>query len=186
MQPVFSRFLGVLSGLALVLTLTESALAVTPIVRAKAPRSNGNVPLCYVQMPGQPMQSLDKLCKVNLSDLTPINLDIDNDHDGVPDELLAEMRRFDEALRSAKNQDDYDTALQHLESRLPYSSTVRDLQKQQRDLQKYLVNARNDAQMSLIYRQLDSIQQRIYTDPSYTRVQAAMGKVYRVLNKSPY
>ncbi|OUC12477.1 MAG: hypothetical protein B0A82_22265 [Alkalinema sp. CACIAM 70d] len=180
-----TKLLALLSLAMMAVTVSEAALAQSGTT-ARKPRPSAAVdrPFCYIEIPGQGIRSLDRECKVETGSVKPIDLSIDRNRDGVPDELLAEMRKFDQTLRSVKSPEEFESAMQKLESRLPYSSQVRQLQAQQRQLQQYLGTVRSETQMQLVYRQLESIQQRIYQDPSYTRVQQAMNKVYSVLNKN--
>ncbi|MGI0494645.1 hypothetical protein ACN4EG_22905 [Alkalinema pantanalense CENA528] len=181
-----TRLLALLSFAVMAVTVSEAALAQSGRTVRKPPRPSTSVdrPFCYIEIPGQGIRSLDRECKVDTESVKPIDLSVDRNRDGVPDELLAEMRKFDQTLRAVKSPEEFEAAMQKLESRLPYSSQVRQLQVQQRQLQQYLGTIRSETQMQLIYRQLESIQQRIYQDPSYTRVQQAMNKVYSVMHKN--
>jgi hypothetical protein len=135
-------------------------------------------PLCYVQFSSQAMRSLDKLCgvgkKSNLIDLT-----VDADRDGVPDELLAEMRTFQKKMQAAKTSAEYELISKQLEDRMPYSDNVRNIQAQQRQLQAKMAsgNGSNPNFMT----QFGTLQEQLMKDPSYGRVQEAMGKVYSKL-----
>jgi hypothetical protein len=139
-------------------------------------------PICYAEMTGKGFINLDKLCGVDNKKRSVIDLSVDTDGDGVPDQLLAVMKTFNKAMGTAKTPQEYEAALQAMESRLPYSDRVKQLQAKQRELQKQLGNVQNDVQGQALYRQLDGIQQQIYKDPTYTKVQAAMSKVYSKLN----
>jgi hypothetical protein len=133
-------------------------------------------PLCYIQIGNQSMQSLDRLCGVGKKS-NVIDLTIDLDRDGVPDQLLAEMKGFQAKMRSAKTPAEYDAYTQQLEARMPYSDNVRRLQSQQRELQqKMAANGGNyDAKLMGRY---GEIQEQMMKDTSYRQVQEAMGKVY--------
>ncbi|MBE9029906.1 hypothetical protein IQ266_09220 [filamentous cyanobacterium LEGE 11480] len=139
-----------------------------------------NTPICYVQFSGQSMRSLDRLCgvgkKSNMIDLT-----IDRNGDGVPDQLLAAIRTHRAAMRSARSSEDYQMAQQKLDAKLPYSNQVKQLQAQQRQLQKQLKGATR-SQRRQIYRQMDPIQRKIYQDPSYKKIQREISKAYRAMN----
>ncbi len=140
-----------------------------------------DTPICYVQLSGQAMMNLNQLCGMNRQKSNTIDLSIDANGDGVPDQLLAEMQKFRTAMSEASSSEDYRTALEELESRLPYSSQVKQLQTQMRNLQQQLEKSPSSSQQE-IFRQLDSIQQKIYADPSYLKVQEAMMKVYPKLD----
>jgi hypothetical protein len=155
-----------------------------PPVTVVIPRpsfSNVDKPFCYAQMSGKGMLNLDKLCGVDRkSDV--IDLSIDADGDGVSDQLLVVMRKFNKAMSDAKTQPQYEAALLALESRMPYSDNVKRLQSQQRDIQKQLAGNQDEAKGQALYRQLSTVQEQIYKDSSYTKVQEAMSKTYSKLN----
>jgi hypothetical protein len=133
-------------------------------------------PLCYIQIGSQSMRSLDRLCGVGKkSDL--IDLTIDLDRDGVPDQLLAAMKGFQAKMRSAKTPAEYDAYTQQLEAKMPYSDNVRRLQSQQRDLQQKMAAANGNYDPKLMSR-YGEIQEQMMKDSSYRQVQEAMGKVY--------
>jgi hypothetical protein len=152
--------------------------ATRPTTRPTAAYSDN--PICYAEITGKGRINLDKLCGVDRKS-NLIDLNIDADGDGVPDQLLAVMKTFNKAMGSAKTPQEYEAALQNMESRLPYSDRVRQLQAQQKNLQKQIGTVSNETQGQAIYRQLDSLQQEIFKDPSYTKVQEAMSKVYSKL-----
>ncbi|MBE9029903.1 hypothetical protein IQ266_09205 [filamentous cyanobacterium LEGE 11480] len=170
-----------LSMLTILMAIAPSSLAAN-----RSPRRIAAVdqPICYVQLAGQSMLNLNGLCGVGTpkSSGGVIDLSLDADGDGVPDQLLAEMKKFRAEMSQAKSSADYRAALQKLESRLPYSDNVKQLQAEQRALQKQLQNRTGGGQNREIYRKLSSIQSKIYKDPSYTKVQKQMSKVYRKLN----
>jgi hypothetical protein len=133
-------------------------------------------PLCYIQIGNQSMRSLDKLCGVGKkSDL--IDLTIDLDRDGVPDQLLAAMKGFQAKMRTAKTPAEYDAYTQQLEAKMPYSDNVRRLQSQQRELQQKMAAANGNYDPKLMNR-YGEIQEQMMKDSSYRQVQEAMGKVY--------
>jgi 16S rRNA C967 or C1407 C5-methylase (RsmB/RsmF family) len=141
-----------------------------------------NVPLCYVQLRGQGLINLEQLCGIRSQQQQQvIDLNQDTNRDGVPDELLAIMRQFDQAMKTARSSQEYEAALQRLEKQLPYSDSVKRLQAQQRSVQQQLANVKTDSQAQTLYRQLDNIMQQMYKDSSYIKVQEAMGKVYSKL-----
>jgi hypothetical protein len=141
-------------------------------------------PICYAMLPGNiSITNLEKLCGLDKKAGNLIDLTIDQDGDGVPDQLLVAMRSFNARMSSAKTPQEYEAALYSLEDRLPYSPSVKQLQGQQRDLQRRLASATGEAQSRELYRQLDEVQQQIYKDPSYSKIQEAMSKVYGKLNR---
>jgi hypothetical protein len=179
------------SAISLIALLVLPCLITQPAQAAKRakmrprPAAIANVvadkPLCYAEMTGKGMVNLEKLCGVGLKK-SVVDLSVDADGDGVPDQLLAVMKTFNQAMSSAKTPQEYEVALQRLENQLPYSDNVKRLQAQQRELQKQLGTGGNDAQNQALYKRLDNVQQQIFQDPSYTKVQEAMSKVYSKLN----
>jgi hypothetical protein len=133
-------------------------------------------PLCYIQIGNQSMQSLDRLCGVGKKS-NVIDLTIDLDRDGVPDQLLAEMKGFQAKMRSAKTPAEYDAYTQQLEAKMPYSENVRRLQSQQRSLQQQMAANGGNYDAKLMGR-YGEIQEQMMKDTSYRQVQEAMGKVY--------
>jgi hypothetical protein len=174
-----------LSIAAIVLTIGQPAFAATTKVRpiAARPPAQRDNPICYAELSGQPSRlNLDRLCGVGLKSNT-IDLSIDTNGDGIPDQLLAEMKKFRATIAKANSSEVYETAFRQLESRLPYSNQVKQLQAQQRQLQKQLENSKGGAASEQTYRQLSALQEQIYKDPSYTKVQEAMSKVYRKIDR---
>jgi hypothetical protein len=181
------------------LSILTIVVAIAPTVNAAAPRSAPTIrpslnrpsnrplvaskdrPICFGQLGGKTL-NLDRLCGVGLNKSNTIDLSVDADGDGVSDQLLVEMRKFRKVIADAKSSDEYQSAYQRLEDRMPYSNNVKQLQAQQRQLQKQLESG-NGNMNEQSYRQLSALQEKIYRDPSYTKVQQAMSKVYRKLDR---
>jgi hypothetical protein len=136
--------------------------------------------ICYGSLGGKTL-NLDRLCGVGVNKSNTIDLSIDANQDGVSDQLLAEMQKFRKVIATATRSEEYQAAYQRLEDRMPYSNNVKQLQAQQRQLQKQLESSNGNNEQG--YRQLSALQEKIYKDPSYTKVQEAMGKVYRQLDR---
>ncbi|NJM45078.1 MAG: hypothetical protein HC860_02075 [Alkalinema sp. RU_4_3] len=147
------------------------------VVAPRIPSFAGEpTPLCYIQIGNRSMQSLDKLCGVGKKS-NVIDLTVDLDRDGVPDQLLAEMKGFQAKMRTAKTPAEYDAYTQQLEARMPYSDNVRRLQAQQRELQQQMAAANGNYDSKLMNK-YGEIQEQMMKDSSYRQVQEAMGKVY--------
>jgi hypothetical protein len=147
------------------------------VVAPRLPMIGGEpTPLCYIQIGSQSMRSLDKLCGVGKKS-NVIDLTIDLDRDGVPDQLLAEMKGYQAKMRSARTPAEYDAYTQQMEARMPYSDNVRQLQAQQRSLQQQMTKNGGNYDSNLMTK-YGQIQEQMMKDSSYTRVQEAMGKVY--------
>lgn len=169
-----SRLLGTLSILTMVVAAQSAATARTIVAR--------NTPICYVQLRGQAMKNLNEMCGVGRKS-TIVDLAVDANRDGVPDQLLALLRTHRESLQTARSSADYRTAQQALNARLPYSSQVRQLQAQQYRIQEQIQSAPR-SQHPQLYRQLSDINRRMYRDPSYTQVQKALNETYRELYRN--
>jgi hypothetical protein len=183
-----ARLLSALSILTMVLAIAPLANAaakptVKPTVKptARVLIAAQDRSICYGSLGGKTL-NLDRLCGVGVNKSNTIDLSIDANNDGVSDQLLAEMQKFRKVIATATGPEQYQAAYQRLEDRMPYSNNVKQLQAQQRQLQKQLEssNGRNNEQG---YRQLSALQEKMYQDPSYTKVQEAMSKVYRKLDR---
>jgi hypothetical protein len=174
-----ARLLGALSVLTMVVAIAPLAQAATksaarPLIAAQ------DRTICYGNLGGKQL-NLDRLCGVGVKSNT-IDLSIDANKDGVSDQLLVEMQRFRKVIASASGPEQYQAAFQKLEERMPYSQNVKQLQAQQRQLQKQMEGA-NGGYNEQRYRQLSALQEKMYKDPSYTKVQEAMSKVYQKLDR---
>jgi hypothetical protein len=136
---------------------------------------------CYGSLGGKKL-NLDRLCGVGVNKTNTIDLSIDANNDGVSDQLLVEMQKFRKVIASASAPEQYQAAFQKLEDRMPYSNNVKQLQAQQRQLQKQM-EAANGEYNEQRYRQLSALQEKMFKDPSYTKVQEAMSKVYQKLDR---
>jgi hypothetical protein len=170
-----------------------SALSILTMVTAIAPMANAAAKLparpliaaadrsiCYGSLGGKTL-NLDRLCGVGVNKSNTIDLSIDANKDGVSDQLLAEMQKFRKIIATATRSEEYQAAYQRLEDRMPYSNNVKQLQAQQRQLQKQLESTNGNNEQG--YRQLSALQEKIYKDPSYTKVQEAMSKVYHKIDR---
>jgi hypothetical protein len=171
-----------------------SALSILTMLTAIAPAANAAAKLparpliaaqdrsiCYGSLGGKTL-NLDRLCGVGVNKSNTIDLSIDANKDGVSDQLLAEMQKFRKVITTATRSEDYQAAYQKLEDRMPYSNNVKQLQAQQRQLQKQLESS-NGVNNEQGYRQLSALQEKMYRDPSYSKVQEAMSKVYRKIDR---
>jgi hypothetical protein len=174
-----ARVFGALSVLTIVMAIAPLANAAKPPVRNLIAAQDRS--FCYGSVGGKQL-NLDRLCGVGVNQSNTIDLSIDANKDGVSDQLLVEMQKFRKVIANANAPEQYQAAFQKLEARMPYSNNVKQLQAQQQRLQKQMESA-NGEYNEQRYRQLSSIQEKIYKDPSYTKVQAAMSKVYQKLDR---
>jgi hypothetical protein len=185
-----SHLIAVVSGLLLTIGFSSVAQAakvptapkIKPIKSTLTVVSMRDMPICYGVMPGKgSMLNLDRLCGVGKTNNGGvIDLSVDVNRDGVPDQLLAEMKKFRDAVAKAQAPEEYRLANERLEDRMPYSASVKQLQAQQRQLQREAQDNPNPSEAT--YRKLSELQEKIYRDPSYQKVQEAMSKVYSKLN----
>jgi hypothetical protein len=169
----------------IMIVLSPSAIATTTntaIIRPNA--GQPYIPTCYVQFPGQSAQNLDRLCGITTQrnrqkNLGTIDLSIDANGDGVPDQLLAHMQRLRAAMTQAKNAQERATLRRQFESQLPYSDQVRQLQAQRRTLQEQRRQATNPSQQQEISRQIRTNRQQMRQDPTYQTVRQQMRRINR-------
>jgi hypothetical protein len=174
-----ARVFGALSVLTIVMAIAPLAQAAKIPARQLIAAQDRS--FCYGSLGGKKL-NLDRLCGVGVDKSNTIDISIDANKDGVSDQLLVEMQKFRKVIANASAPEQYQAAFQKLEERMPYSSNVKQLQAQQRQLQKQM-EANNGEYNEQRYRQLSSIQEKIYKDPSYTKVQNAMSKVYQKLDR---
>jgi hypothetical protein len=175
-----ARLLGALSVLTMMVAIAPVAQAAAkPAVRPLI--ASRDQSFCYGSLGGKQL-NLDRLCGVGVNQSNAIDLSVDANKDGVSDQLLVEMQKFRKVIASASGPEQYQAAFQKLEARMPYSNNVKRLQAQQRQLQKQLEGA-NGGYNEQSYRQLSALQEKMYKDPSYTKVQEAMSKVYQKLDR---
>ncbi len=62
--------------------------------------------------------------------MKPIDLRIDRDRDGIPDELLSALQDYRAQLRNNRGRENYETLERNFEQRLPYSDRVRQIKGQ--------------------------------------------------------
>jgi hypothetical protein len=143
-----------------------------------------STPTCYVQLSGQSIQNLDQLCGVNRRDTdrstrNTIDLSIDENGDGVSDQLVAQIHQFGSAMAKARTPQALNELQRQFEQRLPYSDQFRQLQTEQRSLQQQWQNTSSESQRQTIARQIQIVRQQITKDPSYQAVRHATSQVYR-------
>jgi ATP-dependent Clp protease ATP-binding subunit ClpA len=153
-----------LSTLMLIITVCLPSNAATPTSRFGV--TQVDTPICYVEMPGRSMMRLDALCGQNRMR---------------PDHLPDAIKQFTAAMSQAKNTQEYATAQQQFQNRLPYSNQVKKLQSQQRNLVQQLNSSTSPEQRQEKLRQFREIQQKLHQDPTYNKVQQEIRKVYQTL-----
>jgi hypothetical protein len=159
-------------------------LGQTPIAIATS-SAHANRPFCYMEKGGK-QHSLDTLCGIKPPG-KPIDLTIDQNHDGVPDQLLIAVRENQRQLRNARSPKEYAAIEQDLENRLPYSEPTRQMLAQSRDFKKQADSAMSNGTYEQYHQLMElsrKIQQQAENDPKYKAVQVAMGKVLKRLGEA--
>jgi hypothetical protein len=103
-------------------------------------------------------------------DPPPINLSIDNDRDGVPDELALAVR----TVLSAEGNEDQTTALADLYKRLPYSDETRALQDKAGQLQQELEATEDPKQAEQLIEEIRATGERMSQDEQYVTTMKAL------------
>ena len=104
---------------------------------------------------------------------TPIDLQIDNDNDGLPDELVAEVLKIRDAAESvgaASADQQFSTlqqAMSNLFDRLPYSVQTRSVQARLADLQNELLTVEDPALRMNLLNEVDEINAQMMEDPAF-------------------
>jgi hypothetical protein len=137
-----------------------------------------SLPICYIQMPSQSLQSLDKLCGV-LPPAKTIALYTTDGQTPSP-ELLAAVRQADRRTRQAQSQADYLKIAQDLMAQLPLSDRARLLQDQMYSLyQRMEQNGYSEVGSG----QAAQLQEQLSQDPSYKTADAALSQAREYLRR---
>ncbi|MEB3295775.1 MAG: hypothetical protein VKJ24_21705 [Synechococcales bacterium] len=172
MLDLATRLLGRLSPLAILMWSVQPTIAAFPIAASPIGPQMGtpvDTPICYAQFADQRLLNLNALCGVN-EQLQP---------NPTYHPRLAELQRLKERMAQAKNAKELNDLVQQFESRLPYSDRVRQLKTQQRDLLSQLGNSQTPTQKREVIQKMRNIQQEIYRDPSYIRIQQEIHQMDR-------
>jgi hypothetical protein len=159
-----------------------SMLTIVCSLRASA---QANQPICYARLAKSGnVTNLNKLCGATQRNSgNVIDLSIDADRDGVSDQLLALTQLYTQEERAGKSYQDREAAFRRLTDRLPYSNSVRKLMTQLRPFRDQLLSGLDRSQdpSAELVRQYNLIEQRIFKDPNYIKIQAEQDKVSRKL-----
>jgi hypothetical protein len=135
-------------------------------------QSAQSLPICYIQLPSQSLQSLDKLCGV-LPPAKTIPLYTTDGTTPSP-ELIAAVRQTLRPMRSATSQLEVLKIMQPLMAKLPLSDRARALQAQVDTM----------AQRSEFdYEKFSQLQEQLIKDPSYQQAREALTKAREYLWK---
>lgn len=132
-----------------------------------------SLPSCFIKTQNGTTLDLSSICgqkspsNISKTALPYIDLQQDDNRDGIPDKLA-------EALNRVEAANDKDAAIKELVDRLPYSEQTRSLQQQAGDLNQQLLKATTESESEQIIAQLKSTQQRMMSDPNYAKTQDAL------------
>jgi Skp family chaperone for outer membrane proteins len=136
-----------------------------------------NEPMCHALIKGR-FVNLDQLCGVQ-EVLPTIDLKIDRDRDGISDHLLTAIQTQQKAFANARSTREVEAAERTFQQRLPYSSQVRQLQAQQRNLRDLGRREQDFMKTMEIMEQANNLQTQIENDPNYKAIQAAIDKAHQ-------
>jgi hypothetical protein len=160
-------------------------ISMLTIVCSLSASAQANQPICYARLAkSDNVTNLNKLCgATQRNGGNVIDLSIDADRDGVSDQLLALTQRYNQEERAGKSYQEREAAVRRLTDRLPYSNSVRKLMTQLRPFRDQLLSGldRNQDPSAELVRQYNLIEQRIFKDPNYIKIQAEQDKVSRKL-----
>jgi hypothetical protein len=160
-------------------------ISMLTIVCSLSASAQANQPICYARLAKSGnVTNLNKLCGATQRNSgNVIDLSIDADRDGVSDQLLALTQLYTQEERAGKSSQDREAAFRRLTDRLPYSNSVRKLMTQLRPFRDQLLSGLDRSQdpSAELVRQYNAIEQRIFKDPNYIKIQAEQDKVSRKL-----
>ncbi len=167
----------VLGTTASTLILTPQAQANTVKLRQAAPIAvpsypNEN-PTCYIQLPGQARQTLDKICGTN-DPKTPRKRDRNElDRDGIPFVLKENFRAMQEAQRKLQE------ASAKMEREMPVSDNVLRLRAEQQQLSQQYMNAKTNQERERLQKQIEQTSRQLQADPTLQKSYEMMRKLYQ-------
>ncbi|NJM48142.1 MAG: hypothetical protein HC860_19850 [Alkalinema sp. RU_4_3] len=163
----------------LILSLTALLFAPTPSLAKVYDPADDNV--CHMTLKGK-STSLNRLCGVK-PPVKPVDLSIDRDRDGIPDELLAAVQDYRAQLRSNNRREDYETLERRFEQRLPYSDRVRQIKGQIQGLYQQYVGTKDSKYQNALIAMRNQLQKEMDSDPTYKVIQSNIYKVNRHLSR---
>jgi hypothetical protein len=163
----------------LLLSLTALLLVPSPSLAKVYDPADDNV--CHITLKGK-STSLNTLCGVK-PPVKPIDLRIDRDRDGIPDELLIAMQDYRAQMRNNNGREDYEALERRFEQRLPYSDRVRQIKGQIQGLYQQYVGSKDSNYQNALIAMRDQLQKEMDSDPSYKVVQSNIQKINRHLNR---
>lgn len=114
-----------------------------------------------------------------------INLEVDANHDGMPDELVTAIMAIDATAQQVQSATadgalapNVEQSIRSLISRLPYSDRTRSLQTKAADLQAQLNVAKNDTEIQSIVAELEQLENQLLEDPNYAITMRTMNTLF--------
>lgn len=164
----------------LLLSLTAILLVPSPSLAKVHDPADDNV--CHITLKGK-STSLNTLCGVK-PPVKPIDLKIDRDRDGIPDQLLSAVQNYRAQLRNNNGRESYENLERNFEQQLPYSDRVRQIKGQIQGLYQQYVGSKDSNYQSALIMMRDQLQREMDGDPTYKVVQSNIQKVNRHINRS--
>jgi hypothetical protein len=164
----------------LLLSLTAILLVPSPSLAKVYDPADDNV--CHITLKGK-STSLNTLCGVK-PPVKTVDLSVDRDRDGIPDELLIAVQDYRAQLRNNNRRENYETLERRFEQRLPYSDRVRQIKGQIEGLYQQYVGSKDRNYQSALIAMRDQLQREMDGDPTYKVVQSNIRKVNRHLSRN--
>jgi hypothetical protein len=165
-----------------ILLLSLTTLLLVPsqsLARAYDPADDN---VCHITLKGK-SSSLNTLCGVK-PPVKPIDLRIDRDRDGIPDQLLSAVRDYRAQIRNNYGRESYETLERNFEEKLPYSDRVRQIKGQIQGLYQQYTGSSDSNYRNALVAMRDQLQKEMDSDPSYKVIQSNIQKINRHLNRS--
>jgi hypothetical protein len=165
-----------------ILLLSLTAILLVPSASLAKVYDPADDNVCHITLKGK-STSLNTLCGVK-PPVKPIDLRIDRDRDGIPDELLIAMQDYRAQIRDNNRREDYETLERRFEQQLPYSDRVRQIKGQIQGLYQQYVGSKDRNYQNALIAMRDQLQKEMDGDPTYKVVQSNIRKVNRHLSQN--
>jgi hypothetical protein len=165
-----------------ILFLSLTALLLLPSQSFAKVYDSADDNVCHITLKGK-STSLNTLCGVK-PPVKPIDLRIDRDRDGIPDQLLIAVRDYRAQIRNSHGRESYETLERNFEQQLPYSDRVRQIKEQIQGLYQQYVGSKDSNYQNALIVMRDQLQKEMDSDPSYKVVQSNLQKINRHLSRN--
>jgi hypothetical protein len=163
-----------------ILLLSLTAILLSPSLAKAYDPADDNI--CHITLKGK-STSLNTLCGVK-PPVKTVDLSIDRDRDGIPDQLLSAVQDYRAQLRNNNRREDYETLERRFEQQLPYSDRVRQIKGQIQGLYQQYVGSKDRNYQNALIAMRDQLQKEMDSDPSYKVVQSNIRKIDRHLSRN--